>query len=162
MLRLDWNLVFNMINLLILYYLLIRFLFQRVRVVLKARQTEAEQCFVQAEQREALAKKEQTKYEGLLKGAQQEKEEIVAQARKEAAVEYDRIVEDAKEKAGGIVEDAKEDAKKEKAAILQEADSEIKDLVMGAVAKVVGASASGEQDSRLYDCFLKSQGQNGE
>ncbi len=162
MLRLDWNLVFNMINLLILYFLLKRFLFQRVRVILKARQTEAEQCFVQAEQREALAKKEQTKYEGLLKGAQQEKEEIVAQARKEAAVEYDRIVEDAKEKAGGIVEDAKEDAKKEKAAILQEADSEIKDLVMGAVAKVVGASASGEQDSRLYDCFLKSQGQNGE
>lgn len=159
MLRLDWNIVFNIINLLILYLLMKRFLFKPVNAILEKRQAEADSRFLQAEEKEAQAKESHEKYEALLHDAKGEKERIVAEARTEATKEYGRIVEDAKRAADGIVENAKEDAKREKTVILQEADSEIRDMVVTAAAKIVGASAGTENDSRLYDSFLKHAGE---
>ena len=40
MLRLDWNLLFTVINLLILYFLMKRFLFKPVNEILEKRQQE--------------------------------------------------------------------------------------------------------------------------
>ena len=42
MLRLDWNLLFNIINLIILYALMKRFLFKPVNAILEKRQQEAD------------------------------------------------------------------------------------------------------------------------
>lgn len=158
MLRLDWNIVFNIINLLILYLLMKRFLFQPVRAILEKRQAEADSRFVQADEKEAQADACHQKYQILLQDAKSEKETIVAQARAEASKEYGRIVDEAREKAVGIVAAAKTDAQKEKTAILQQADADIKDMVLAAAAKMVGATASSENDSRLYDRFLENTG----
>jgi F-type H+-transporting ATPase subunit b len=154
-LRLDWNILFNIINLLILYVLMKRFLFKPIRTILANRQEEADHRFEQADEKEAQAQECRTKYEALLDDAKGEKDKIVAQARAEASNEYGRIVEEAKEKADGIVEKAKQDAHKEKAVILQQADSEIKDMVLAATAKMVGAAESTENDSALYDKFIE-------
>jgi F-type H+-transporting ATPase subunit b len=166
-LRLDWNIVFNIINLLILYFLMKRFLFKPINEILAKRQNEAEDRFALADQKEAKAMECQTKYETLLQDAKGEKEKIVAQARQEASDEYGRIMEEAKEKANGIVEKAKLDAQKEKEVILQQADSEIKDIVLSAAAKMVGTVESAQNDSALYDRFIEntkmqSARQNGE
>ena len=45
MLRLDWNILFNIINLIILYLLMKRFLFKPVNAILEKRQQAADAQF---------------------------------------------------------------------------------------------------------------------
>ncbi|MDO4324131.1 MAG: ATP synthase F0 subunit B [Lachnospiraceae bacterium] len=154
MLRLDWNILFNIINILILYFLMKRFLFKPVNEILAKRQAEADSLFAQAGEKDAKAQECREKYEALLQEAQSEKEKIVSDARKDASSEYSRILDEAKGKAEGLVEKAQMDAKKEKQAILQQADAEIQDMVLAAAARVAGAADGKENDRELYDRFL--------
>lgn len=156
MLRLDWNILFNIINILILYFLLKRFLFRPINEILAKRQAEADSLFVQAGEKDAKAQESREKYETLLSDAENEKVKIVSDARKEASAEYDRILVEAREKADAVVEKAQDAARKEKQTILLQADAEIKDMVLAAAAKVAGAADGAANDRKLYDRFLET------
>jgi len=156
-LRLDWNILFNIINLLILYLLMKRFLFKPVNEILAKRQAEADSRFAQADAKESQAKESYEKYEALLQDAVGEKERIVTEAHTQAGKEYGRIVDEAKHTAQNIIADAREDAKKEKDAMMQQADSQIREMVLSAAAKMAGTADGADNDKRLYDAFLAAQ-----
>lgn len=59
MLRLDWNILFNIINLIILYLLMKRFLFKPVNAILEKRQQAADAQFAEADRQKAEAKESQ-------------------------------------------------------------------------------------------------------
>jgi F-type H+-transporting ATPase subunit b len=161
MLRLDWNIVFNIINLLILYFLMKRFLFAPINAILAKRQEEADSRFAQADEKEVQAQECQKKYELLLQDAEKEKEKIMMQARQDASAESGRILDQAREQSQDIVKKAEQDAQKEKALVLQQADKEIKDMVLTAAAKMVGAENSTQNDSALYDKFIENTRKQG-
>ena len=154
MLRLDWNILFNIINLIILYLLMKRFLFNPVNAILEKRQQAADAQFAEADRQKAEAKESQEHYDALVQGAEDEKKRIVADARQEASAEYGRIVSEAKDKADGIVEKAKADAENEKAAAMQQADAAVRDMVVTAAARMVAMKDAKESDRALYDKFL--------
>ena len=154
MLRLDWNILFNIINLIILYLLMKRFLFKTVNAILEKRQQAADAQFAEADRQKAEAKESQEHYDALVQGAEDEKKRIVADARQEASAEYGRIVSEAKDKADGIVEKAKADAENEKAAAMQQADAAVRDMVVTAAARMVAMKDAKESDRALYDKFL--------
>ena len=154
MLRLDWNILFNIINLIILYLLMKRFLFKPVNAILEKRQQAADAQFAEADRQKAEAKESQEHYDALVQGAEDEKKRIVADARQEASAEYGRIVSEAKDKADGIVEKAKADAENEKAAAMQQADAAVRDMVVTAAARMVAMKDAKESDRALYDKFL--------
>ena len=85
MLRLDWNLLFTVINLLILYVLMKRFLFKPVNEILEKRQREEDARLSAAEEAKNSALKSKEEYEASIKNAEQEKAQIVTKAREEAA-----------------------------------------------------------------------------
>jgi F0F1-type ATP synthase membrane subunit b/b' len=66
---------------------------------------------------------------------------------------YSQIVASANEKARGIVKNAEVQAERQKEEALRQAQSEIRDLVISATAKVIGAKT--EDDGSLYDRFLE-------
>lgn len=154
MLRLDWNILFNIINLIILYLLMKCFLFKPVNAILEKRQQAADAQFAEADRQKAEAKESQEHYDALVQGAEDEKKRIVADARQEASAEYGRIVSEAKDKADGIVEKAKADAENEKAAAMQQADAAVRDMVVTAAARMVAMKDAKESDRALYDKFL--------
>ena len=154
MLRVDWNILFNIINLIILYLLMKRFLFKPVNAILEKRQQAADAQFAEADRQKAEAKESQEHYDALVQGAEDEKKRIVADARQEASAEYGRIVSEAKDKADGIVEKAKADAENEKAAAMQQADAAVRDMVVTAAARMVAMKDAKESDRALYDKFL--------
>ena len=154
MLRLDWNILFNILHLIILYLLMKRFLFKPVNAILEKRQQAADAQFAEADRQKAEAKESQEHYDALVQGAEDEKKRIVADARQEASAEYGRIVSEAKDKADGIVEKAKADAENEKAAAMQQADAAVRDMVVTAAARMVAMKDAKESDRALYDKFL--------
>lgn len=158
MLKIDFGLVYTAINLLVLYILLKLFLFKPIHKVLEERQRRIDQSFAEADEAKASAEALERQHSDSLQGIEEEKRQVMAEARKKASAEYDRIVDSANTKAAGIVEKAKTEAAAQKEDMLQKARGEITELVVNATARVAGVSSEG--DSSLYDDFLKKAGES--
>ena len=154
MLSLDLNLVWNIINLVVLYLLLSHFLFKPVMGIMDKRKKIIEDGLKNAQDAQNDAKKMKQEYEGALKGAKQESAQIIENARSAAKNEYDRIVGEAGDKAGNIIESAKETVRVERERTMKELQGEIAGLAVASAAKIVGKTA----DQDLYDQFLKEVG----
>ena len=154
MLSLDLNLVWNIINLVVLYLLLSHFLFKPVMGIMDKRKKIIEDGLKNAQDAQNDAKKMKQEYEDALKGAKQESAQIIENARSAAKNEYDRIVGEAGDKAGNIIESAKETVRVERERTMKELQGEIAGLAVASAAKIVGRTA----DEDLYDQFLKEVG----
>ncbi len=151
MLRLDINILWTVINLLILYVLLRKFLFAPVHGILDKRKAEIEAELQEAADTRTQAEAVKTQYEENLQQIAEENAKSIAEAKAKAAVEYDRIVADAGQRAEGIVAAAKEKAKLAAQEEKQKAENDIADMLKN-VAREHAASAD---DSELFDQFLK-------
>lgn len=159
MLNFNINLVFTIINLLILYFLIRRFLFKPVLDIIAKRQEEVEAEFKKADEATKVADQIKVKYEEAMASVDDEKKQVVANAQKKASEEYERIVAEARATAEGIVEKAQTEANVEKDKILSKADAEIAEMVINATAKVVAAKVDVANDRALYDKFLGKAGE---
>lgn len=151
MLRIDINILFMMINLLILYVLIRKFLFKPVHNILAKRDEEIKAKYADADRTKQDAQALKDQYENSVKELEASRQEKIAAARKDADAEYDRIVADANGKSDAIVDEAR---KKAQAAADQEkhkAEEEISGMVKDAAAKI----AEAQSDEKLYDDFLK-------
>lgn len=159
MLRLDINLIFTVINLLIIYWIVRRFLFKPVHQILAKRQEEIDQQYADAKEAEEKALGLKQQYEESVKGIADEKAAAVSEARVKAGEEYDRIVADAKAEADKLVGDAKRLARHEREKSVKQAQEQIAELVVEAAARVVASGQGPEADRELYNQFLAKTGE---
>lgn len=160
MLRLEfWNVLFIMINLIVLYLLMRKFLFGPVTAIIEKRKELIEQQLSDAQAAEQQALELKGQYEDKLQTAHQESLEIVDQAKSRAGKEYERIVEKANADANKIIEDAQGAAKVEHKKILSEVEAEIAGLAMVAAAKIVGEQCNDQVNQSLYDQFIVKAGE---
>lgn len=159
MLRLDINLVFTIINLLILYFIVAKFFFKPVKKILAKRQEEIDKQYADAKAAEdkALALKQQ--YEESVKNAEEEKETLVSEARAKADAEYDKIVSDAHAEADKLVDNAKKIAQQEQEKSVRQAREQIAEMVVEAASKVVASGQGSAADRELYNKFLAKTGE---
>lgn len=154
-----WNIAFTVINLLILFVAFRIFFFKPIKNIIDQRQAEADEAFAKAHDEENAAEEKLHEYEEKLSSAEQEKKQIIADARKAADGEYQHIVADAKVEAKQIHEEAVAKAVHEKEEIIASAKKEIADMVVEATTKVVGTKAGADVDSELFDKFLGKAGE---
>lgn len=156
MLRLDINLAFTALNLLIWYLLIRKFLFKPVNQVISSREEAIKSRYEEAQRLQEEAKAEKDKCRALQAGIEEEKDKVSAEAQKRGRAEYEQIVKDAQKKAEQIVEASKKEAELEKEKIVGRAEREIRALVMDAAVKSMESSDS---DGALYDQFLTKAGE---
>lgn len=157
MLRLDVvNLVCTVLNLLILYFLMKKFLFGRVNNIIKERQELINKQFEEAEEIKKQAEAKRQEYEDSLVNAKEESSQIIQEAKQKARTEYDRIVQSADEEAARKVQAAQKVIAEEKAKSIREMENEIESLVVSVATKVVGTEVSAENSQKLYDEFIES------
>ena len=92
MLRLDINLLFTVINLLVLYFFAKKFLFGRVNQILEERKALIEKKFADAKTAQDTADGMKTEYEGKLAAAAGEGKEIIARAENEARLQSEKML----------------------------------------------------------------------
>ena len=162
MLRLDINLVFTIINLLIWYAIIRIFLFKPINKVIDKRSAaiylakknkETENDEAKKMQEEAQAEKE--KYAACQDEIEVEKNKVLDAARASAREEGRQLIENAQKEADKVIRKAGEDARREKDKMLEQAKHEILSLVLDAAA---GSMNKKSDDSALYDEFLKKAG----
>jgi F-type H+-transporting ATPase subunit b len=159
MLKLDINLVFTVINLLIIYFIVSKFLFQPVKNILAKRQEELDKQYADAAAAKSQAGELRQQYEERVKGIDEEKAAAVSKAREKADEEYGRIVAEAKAEAQKIMSDAKKKAQCEQERSIRQAQEQIAGLVMEAAARVVVSGEGQAADRELYNQFLAKTGE---
>ena len=147
MLKLGWDLVWTIINLIVLYLLMKKFLIGPVMGIMEKRKAliadQLDHAKVTNEQAEAL------------KG---QYEQALSSAREDAKQMSEGIVKNANQQAAKIIETAKETARQEKESAMQGAKTEIAGLAMEAAKKLLVSGSSETGNQMLYDEFLAKAG----
>ena len=158
MIKIDINLVFTIINLLVLYLLMKKFLFGPIIKVMDVRKAMIDQQFAGAKEQEDQAKALKEQYEGALKSAREESFQIMEQARKEAKAQADKTVEDTQAKVSAMLAKAQEDINTERENALRQMKDDVASLAMEAAGKIIGKNSGADQDLSLYDQFIEKAG----
>ena len=150
--------VFTIINLIVLYLLMKKFLFGPILNVMEQRKNMIDQQFASAKDTEEQAYELKGKYEDALKSAKDESMRIVNQAKDEAKVQAERIVKDANTQAGAMLDKAKADIRTEQENAMKAMESRVAEIALDAASKIMGEKNSSQQDLSLYDQFIKEAG----
>ena len=158
MIKIDINLVFTIINLLVPYLLMKKFLFGPIIKVMDVRKAMIDQQFAGAKEQEDQAKALKEQYEGALKSAREESFQIMEQARKEAKAQADKTVEDTQAKVSAMLAKAQEDINTERENAMRQMKDDVASLAMEAAGKIIGKNSGADQDLSLYDQFIEKAG----
>ena len=160
--RLDAQLLFDAailaVNIFLLFILLSYILFNPARNMLKKRQE-----MITATREETAAANEEAKalkdeYDAKLKDAVKASEAILAEARKKAIKSEENNISDAKHEAAAIIEQARKEARLEKEKASDDVKKEIIKVATLMASKMVSASISEAEQSKLIDDTLREMG----
>ena len=156
--NIDWTLIFQWGNLLILYIVIKKYLFGPIQKIIERRENEVQNLYDTAEQAktDALAMKEE--YSKHLANAKDEANEILKNANKKATVRSEEIIRDAQEKASAIVARADVQIEMERKRAFEEVKQDISDIALLAASKVVERELSAQEHERLIGEFIENVG----
>ena len=153
-----WQIIISILNLLILFIILKKFLYKPVENMLAKRQGIIDNDLENAKKASEEAENRRKLYEEKLTGADEEAAEIVKEAKQKAQRKSDKILSNAKEKADDIVRQAKTDAELE----LKKAQSEIKHEITEVSTllseKILEREINKEDHRKLIDSFIENLG----
>ncbi len=159
MLRLDWNLLFTVINILILYFLMKKFLLKPVNNIIAKRKEMIEHEKQQALQEREEASRLKAEYEKALQDAKKESQTILAETGKKAQTEYEQIMGEAKNRADDLIAEAARKSEAEHNKMLQNMRVQITELAMEVAGKIIGRECNDTINQSMYDEFLKKAGE---
>ncbi len=148
------------LNVLILYAIMKKFLFGRVDKVLATRKDEIEKQYVDAQNQKDDAEKLHKEYEKHLTDIASEREKVMQEASANATAEYKKVLEEAQAKAGDIIDKARKNAELEKEKAKKDQEAQIEELVLSVASKMIGGRNTEEDNQKLYDNFLTKAGSN--
>ena len=156
MLRFDSNLVFLIINILVLYVLMRKFLFKPVLGVIEKRRQLIEGQLEQARKAQEEADALRAQYQNSLASAQEQSRQMIQEARLRSQEESEKIRMQAQQEAGNIVESGRRTVEMEREKTFKELESQIAELAVYTAEKVTAVSQAEHAD--LYEQFLKEAG----
>lgn len=155
-LGIDWRLLAaQVVNFLILFWVLKRFAFAPLKKFLHARQEVIKKGLEDAEHNRLQREKLQTLRAEIVAQSEKEAQVILSEARGKGEKEHERILQNAKEKTGKLIDEAKHEIEQEKAKIIGEAKSELGALVMMAAEKVLREKMSEEKDKEMVERAIR-------
>ena len=158
MLNLDWNIVWTIVNILVLFLLLKHFLFKPITEMMESRTAEIENNLKDAEDQKQKASELTAQYEEKLQGAHAEAAQIVSEARQRGQREYDAILKNAGQDAQKEQERARADMEREREEMLRGVQENVTELVLLTASKLSQKELDEESDRKLVDSFLSEAG----
>ncbi|MBE5841766.1 MAG: ATP synthase F0 subunit B [Butyrivibrio sp.] len=156
------NIACTIINLLILYFIAKKFLFQRIDNIFMQRKEEVDEATKAADKATQEALNTKKEYEKKIELADEEKEQILSDIKKQGYDEYERIVNDAKKKGEQILTEARHNAEVENERAKEVYAAQLTDMVIDAASKIAATKHSTQDDLELYDKFISEAGVSNE
>ncbi len=138
MLKIDpWNIMWTVVNLLFLYWIFKRFLFDRVMAVINQREENIQQQFSDAEKKLDDANALKNDYEKKLESAKAEANQIILDAKERAKAKQKETLEITRKQADHMLEKAKADITSEQEKATKAAQEQIAKLAVIAARKII-------------------------
>ena len=154
MLELDWDIVWTIVNLLILFLLLKHFLFKPITQMMESRTAEIENNLKDAEEQKQKAQQLNTQYEEQLQGAQAQAAQIISDAKAQGQKEYSSILKTAQADAAKEKERSRAEMERERDEMLRGVQENVTELVLLTASKLSQKELDEESDRKLVDSFL--------
>ena len=158
MLTLNLNILWTVVNILVLFVLLRKFLYRPVMNVIEQRQKQIDDAIADAEGKkndaQAVLAQAQDKLQNVDTEAAQRREAY----EKQAEVEKQQLLADARKQADAIVAAGKASAEAERQSKLREADAQTTALARAMCEKLLARNLTAQDDARLLDDLLEKAG----
>lgn len=158
MLKIDWNIIWTIVNVLVLFLFLKRFLFGPVTTMMEKRTKMIEDSFEEAKVKKEEAMALQKEYQKHLCQADIEAGQIIKNARNQAELEYHRIMLEAQEESERKIEEAKETIALERQKAMQSAQEEIAAIAILATTKLIQKNVDVKTNHQMFGEFIKEVG----
>ena len=155
----PWEIITQLINLLLLFLLLKHFLFKPVQNILNARQAEIDKSYADAETAQTRAEELRDEYEKRISDAKAEAADIAKAASRKAQAHYDEVVGTAKADAARLREKAEAQIEQEKKKAMNELKDEISGIAVDIASKVVERETDEKDHDELISEFIKGVGE---
>ena len=159
MLNLDWNVIFQIINIIVFFLLLKKFLFKPVTEIMEKRENLIRSQMEEAEDSRKKANELKAEYQAQLEGVKDEAAAILKDAKARGEKEYEVLLANAGRDAQKLINDAQESARIEREKAVQGAKGEIAALAIAAASKVAEKNIKAEDNKKFIDDFLSEAGE---
>ena len=150
-----WQMIISVLNLVILYLILKKFLFKPVKRTLEKRRQQVDDLYGSAEAAKAEAESAKVEYTAKLDRADESARKIVSDATRRANERAEEIVDEAKSEADRLRRRADEEIAQEKKKALNEIKNDISDISVEIAEKVVGREIREEDHREMIDSFIR-------
>lgn len=155
----TWELAIQIVNTIILFWILKRILFKPVLNIIDARENAIKADIATGEQakNEGLALK--AEYEQKLSVAKNEGQEIIKQATLRAEQKSEEIISTAKEEAISLKDKANRDIAQEKEKVMNELKNDISNIAILAASKVIEKDIDQAKHEEMINKFIEEVGE---
>ena len=160
MIKLDISILWNIINILVLFLILRKFLIKPVLDIIEKRQKLIDDSFDTAKAKQMDADKLKAEYTEKMAKVDAQTEDIIAKAQRDMALAYDRTLMEAKDNALRITKEAEEIVEQKKRQAMAEAQEHIATLVMDATEKLISEKDLANTNAQAYDDFILKAGES--
>lgn len=157
--ELNWTFLFQIINTLILYYILKRILFKPVTGFMESRKSSIADSLKEAETKEKEAEELKAEYQSKLDKAQDEAREIIREATKRADERSNEIIKEAQDEAARIMDRAEAEIEREQKKAINLLKDEMATLAVMAAGKMINKNLDGESHNKLIKEFIDEVGE---
>ena len=151
--------LFTLLNTLVLFFVLKKFLFKPVMKMIRDRQQEIDDMYRKADGAASQAEELRSEYERKLNEAAQTSERMVKEAMARGQSREEEILRNANAQAAAIRQKAEQDIQRQKQKVLNDAKDEISVIAIDIAGKVVGRQLNDADQSRLVDDFIDRLGE---
>lgn len=155
LLELNWNLLFSAITVLVLYLILKHFFFEKVHNFMMARQAMIEEQLAHADSENKKAEALLDEYSRTLANAEEEKRQIIKDAKAMADERADAIVSDAKKEAAEIMLSAHKKIAAEEEKAVSELKGEIAQLAVLTAEQILEKELGSGDRQEIVDKVLE-------
>lgn len=154
-----WYVFVAICNVLILYSVLKKLLFQKVKEVIDGRENEVASAFKEAEDAKAEAIRLKAEYEASIASAKDKASEIIKEATTSASKRADALVKQAEMEVTSMKRKAEVAVSVERQRVMTELTSDISQLVTLAAAKVIEKEINADDHKQLIQNFVEKVGE---
>jgi len=154
----PWTLIMQIGNLLLLMYLMKKFLFKPVQNILNKRQQEIDNIYAQADADRSSAAEMKEEYTRRMSSAREEADRLVRSAVDEANRKGEEILEGAHQQAAHMKRKAEGEIAQERLKAYAELKKDISGMAVDIAEKMVGREINSADQAQLVDDFIRNAG----
>ena len=155
----PWTALFTFCNMLITFSVLKHFLFEPVKKMIDDRQNEIDTMYADADAAKQKAAALETEYQAHLQSIKDERDAMLREATRRAQKREEEIVGEAKTEAANIRAAAEADIAQERKKAVNDLKNEIGGMAMEIAGKVIEREINEEDHAKLIDEFIANVGE---